>query len=137
MSVDNNKVNNISVEDAKEALDSFIHDVNDWVKKNELTELPEYNKLTDKVVLGTHYRLDQIYFEKITKFKSRFFSLQAFFTNLEYTANREHKRIIDSALSQVGQKIREMDTLLEAGKQRLQFYKTVVYMVGNAIYGVE
>lgn len=130
-------VNTITYEEARKALDSFINEVNTWIKQNSLTELPEYRKLNDKVVLGTHYRTDQIYFEKITRFKSTFFGLQAFFTEMESKADREHKRLIDATLNQINQKIREMDTLLEAGKHRLQFYKTVVYMVGNVIYGVE
>lgn len=122
---------------AKEALDNFVTEVNSWTKENKLSELPEYRKLNEKEVLGTHYRIDQIYFEKVTSYKSTFFSLQSFFTNLQSTADRETKRQIDSVLDLIHQKIKEMDTLLEAGKHRLQFYKTVVYMVGNVIYGVE
>lgn len=133
----NIKLEEITFYDAKKALDTFIKEVNLWVKEHSLTELPEYNKLVNKVILGTHYRKDQIYFEKITKFKSTFFSLQAFFTSMESKADREYKRLIETTLSQISQKIREMDTLLEAGKHRLQFYKTVVYMVGNVIYGIE
>lgn len=127
----------ITYQDAKDVLDNFNKETGEWVKHNTLTELPDYHELNKKETLGTHYRLDQIYYEHLTKYKSTYFALQSFFTNMQITASREENRNITNILAGIQQKIKEIDTLLDAGKHRLQFYKTVVYMVGNVIYGVE
>ena len=127
----------ITYNDAKKVLDGYHEEAKAWLKSNSLTELPEYNRLMDKEVLGKHYRLDQIYFERLTTYKSTYFGLISFFTSLDITASREDKRNIENSITFLNNKVRELDSKIEAGRNRLQFYKTVVYMIGNVVYGVE
>lgn len=127
----------ITYKDAKKVLDEYHEEAKEWLRNNNLTELPEYSKLMDKQVLGTHYRLDQIYFERLTTYKSTYFGLISFFNTLDITASREDKRNIENAIVFLNNKVKELDSRIEAGRNRLQFYKTVVYMIGNVVYGVE
>lgn len=127
----------ITYAEAKQVMDSYHNEAKEWLKNNDLTELPEYNKLVDKQTLGKHYRLDQIYFERLTTYKSTYFGLISFFNNLDMTAGREEKRNIENAIVFLNNKVKELDSKIEAGRNRLQFYKTIVYMVGNVVYGVE
>lgn len=123
--------------EVKEVIENFNKEVSQWIKNNKLTVLPEYVKLQDKVTLGTHYRLDQVYFEQLTYYKSTYFGLVAYLNSLTASPDRDVKRYVERTVELLQSKIKEIDSLLDSGRNRLQFYKTVVYMIGNAIYGIE
>lgn len=121
----------------KEVIESFNTEVLNWFKENTLSSLPEYHKLNNKNILGTCFRNDQLYFEKLADFKSTYFGLSAFLTKELSKADRESKRSIELLIDSINIKIKEVDTRVEAGRKRLDFYKTVVYMIGNVIYGAD
>lgn len=125
-------------EDYKDLIEEFSTEVLEWTKSNSLSTLPEYNQLQNKVILGQCFRHDQLYFEQLADYKATYFGLASFLTKqLSITTDREIKRNIEALIDSVTTKIKELDTRLEAGKKRLDFYKTIVYMIGNIIYGAD
>jgi hypothetical protein len=121
----------------KLVIEDFNATVTDWLKANKLQGLPEYHKLQDKETLGVCYRHDQIYYEQLTEYKSTYFALSAFLTNQLLEADRETKRNIETLIDTINIKVKALDTKIEAGKKRLDFYKTIVYLIGNVIYGAD
>lgn len=127
----------MNFEDAKKVTESFIQESADWISKNNLSDLPDYSELKDKEVVGSLYARDTRYYEQLTNFKSTYYGLIAFFTKFEISANREDKRSSESMVSYLQSKSKEVETKLEAARNRLTFYKTIIYMIGNVIYGAD
>ena len=121
----------------KDLIEEFNTEVLEWTKSNSLSVLPEYNQLQNKVILGQCFRNDQLHFEQLADYKATYFGLSSFLTKQLSTTDREVKRNIESLIDSVSTKIKELDTRIEAGRKRLDFYKTVVYMIGNVIYGAD
>lgn len=127
----------MEVKETVQVVEDFKGEVRTWLKENNLTTLPDYVKLNDKVVLGTHYRNDQVYYEKLSDYKSTCFALIAYFNGTKVKAvSREDIRLVDFTVDSLNTLAKEIDSKIEAGRKRLDFYKTVVYMIGNVIYGV-
>lgn len=127
----------MNFEEAKKVTKSFIEQSAGWLSKNKLSELPDYSELREKEVVGELYAKDTRYYEQLTNYKSTYFGLIAFYTKYEITADREGKRLSSSMVTYLQNKSKEIDTKLEAAKNRLTFYKTIIYMIGNVIYGAD
>lgn len=122
-------------EQSSKVVEEFINETQEYLKKSKLSDLPEYSKLRDKDILGKIYTNDIQYYERLTEFKSTFYGLIAYYTKEHLNANREEKRKIDNMIDYLTNKSKEIDTKLEAAKNRLSFYKTITYMIGNVLYG--
>ena len=56
-----------NLEQAKEVLDNFNLEVSKYLDSHTLRDLPSYNKLKDKEIIGDLYRDDQFYYENLSK----------------------------------------------------------------------
>ena len=120
----------------KESIDEFAKKVNMFVKENTLNELKEFNRLQEKENIGEDYRQAQWYFENISNFKAKYFSLKAYFSKiLSEKTERVLVRKVENILSYLDEQIKYLDIIMASAKQRIKFYESVIYLVGNFNYG--
>lgn len=127
----------MNFEKSSQVVEEFISETQEWLKKHSLSKLPSYTELKDKDILGALYTNDIQYYEQLTNYKSTFYGLIAYYNKAQLESNREDKRKIDTMISYLNSKSREIDTKLDAAKSRLSFYKTITYMIGNVLYGAD
>jgi len=123
-------------EKAELVIKNFETEVTAFLKENTLSELKTFNNLKDKENIGEVYRHDQWYFENISSFKTKYFSLKAYFIKEQVNnSERTLSRRIDSMLSYLEEQIKMLDLILNTAKQRIKFYENVIYLVSNFNYG--
>lgn len=127
----------ISFENANRILENFNEEVTAFIKDNDLSDIPEYSKLQTKEAIGGIYRHDQVYFEKVSSFKSNYFGINSFFLKMktESKSDRILTKKIESVVEHIDQKIKMMDTLVSKAKQRLKFFESMIYLISNMSYG--
>jgi len=126
----------MNFEETKRIVEDFNLEVNRFVKENKLNELKEFNKLQDKESMGSDYRQAQWYFENISNFKAKYFSLKAYFTKMmSEQTERTLTRKIESTISYVDEQIKYLEIIMSSAKQRIKFYESVIYLVSNFNYG--
>ena len=126
----------MTFEETKKAVDDFAVEVNTFVKENKMNELKEFSKLQEKENIGADYRQAQWFFENISHFKAKYFSLKAYFTNmLSNNSERTLTRKVEGMINYIEQQIKHLDIIMFAAKQRIKFYESVIYLVGNFNYG--
>lgn len=125
----------LSFDESKKILDNFIEETLEWHENNKLNETPTYDSLLDKRVWGTYYQSDINYFRQLTDIKSKFISLKGYFSKLKSEMQVPLQVKADNVLSYIQEQIKLVDAKLYATKEQLEFYKTVVYVIGNFSYG--
>lgn len=121
---------------AKKLVDEFSIQVNKFFKENKMSELKEFKNLQAKENIGNDYRHDQWFFENVSNFKAKYFSLKAFFLKMQSeNSDRLLTRRVDSMLIYLDEQIKYIDILMAASKQRIKFYESVIYLVSNFNYG--
>lgn len=126
-----------TIEEIRLVIDNLSKEVNDFLKNNQLSELPEFSKLKDKDVFGSLYAHDQVLFEVVSGYKSSYYGLQAYLAKRIEQAIRSDRYGFEALMSTISAKSKEIDSRLEAIKSRLTFYKTISYMIGNVLYGAD
>lgn len=121
--------------EAKGVVNKYIQEVNEWLKENQLTELPEYKELTNKEVLGKHYRKDQIYFENVSNFRANLFSLKSYFLKEKSEESIRTQAKFDTMIDLLTNEIYMVNNYSEAAKQRIKFYESIMYMIANMTFG--
>lgn len=127
----------MNFEQSSKVVEDFINEVQNWLKLNKLAELPDYSKLKNKEILGELYTNDIRYCEQLSNYKSTFYGLISYYNKEHSEATREGKRDIENMITYLNNKSKELDTKLDSAKTRLSFYKTVIYMIGNILYGAD
>jgi hypothetical protein len=123
-------------EKAKSIVDNFNSEVAIFLKENKMSELRQFSDLQTKENIGTDYRHDQWYFENISSFKAKYFSLRAYFLKLQSdNSERVLGRKIDGLLAFIDEQIKMLDITVATAKQRIKFYESVIYLVANFNYG--
>lgn len=126
----------MTFDETKEAIDVFVNQVAIFLKENKLVELKEFNKLQDKESIGVDYRHDQWYFENVSNFKAKYFSLKAYFVKMQSeNSDRLLVRKVESMLTYLEEQIKMLDIVMSTAKQRIKFYESVIYLVSNFNYG--
>lgn len=121
---------------AKEVLERFHKEVAEFIANNKMNELPEYKKLQDKNVIGSLYRNDQVYFEKLSTFKANYFGIKSFFIKEGVAiSDRIITKEIEAIEKLIDEKIKYLDALVVSAKQRVKFYEDIIYLVSNMSYG--
>lgn len=123
-------------ETAKNTVESFNIEVNLFLKDNSLRQLKEFSELQDKENIGNDYRHDQWYFENISNFRAKYFSLKAYFTKWQSeNSDRVLTRKVDSMQLYIDERLKMLDVILNMAKQRIKFYESVIYLISNFNYG--
>ena len=126
----------VNIDNAKEILNNFNTEVAKFTANNKLSELPAYVELQKKHVIGALYRSDQKYFETLSTYKANYFGIKSFFIKERSTiTDRNVLRDLDSVEKLIDEKIKYLDTLVSAAKQRVKFFENVIYLVANMSYG--
>ena len=126
----------VNIDNAKEILNNFNTEVGSYTAKNKLRDLPEYSKLQTKEVIGSLYRDDQKHFEVLSAYKANYFGIKSFFLKQKAeNTDRVMTREIEAIEKVIDEKIKFLDVLVSAAKQRVKFYETVIYLVTNMSYG--
>lgn len=126
----------MTFEETKKIVEEFAVEVNNFTKENRLNDLKEFSKLQEKENIGADYRQAQWFFENISYFKAKYFSLKAYFTNmLSNNSERTLTRKVEGMINYIEQQIKHLDIIMFAAKQRIKFYESVIYLVGNFNYG--
>lgn len=123
-------------EDILKAIDGYREDVNKFLDTNSLTVLNTYEKLQNKDIIGSSYRDDQNFLEKVSEFKAKYFSVKAFLIKeSSKTTDRVGVRSMAAIMDVVNEDIKRLDTILTSARQRVKFYESVIYLVSNMSYG--
>lgn len=122
------------------AVGEYKDSIDKWFTENAIVELPEFSELHDKNVWGVCYRNDQIYYEAVADFKSKFYAVKSAALHLltekyDVIAERENKSKTIKLIELLDNTIRELDNQIEKAKRRLKFYETITYVIGNVTYG--
>lgn len=126
----------VNLESAKETLNNFNLEVAAYTAKNKLSILPEYAKLQTKEVIGSLYRDDQKYFETLSVYKANYFGIKGFFVKQKAeSSDRVIAREIEAIEKIIEEKVKYLDSLVSAAKQRVKFYETIIYLITNMSYG--
>lgn len=126
----------MNFDQSKEIVDNFTNEVTNFLKQNKMSELKQFKDLQTKENIGTDYRHDQWYFENISSFKAKYFSLKAYFLKMQSdNSERVLGRKVDSILSFIDEQIKMLDIIVGTAKQRIKFYESVIYLVANFNYG--
>jgi hypothetical protein len=121
---------------AKNVVEEFNAQVTKFFKDNKLSELKEFKSLQEKENIGNDYRHDQWYFENVSNFKAKYFSLKAFFLKMQSeNSDRLLTRKVESMLTYLDEQIKYLDIIMAKSKQRIKFYESVIYLVSNFNYG--
>jgi hypothetical protein len=121
---------------SKKVIADFNEQVKDYTSKNSLNELPAFDELQKKEVIGDIYREDQVYYETISDFRSKYFGLESFFIKMRSeTSDRVLVREIDEMIKYVSKKEEMLRSLSYTAKDRIKFYQNVIYLVANMTYG--
>lgn len=121
---------------AKNVVEDFNVQVNTFLKENKLSVLKEFKSLQEKENIGNDYRHDQWFFENVSNFKAKYFSLKAFFLKMQSeNSDRLLTRKVESMLTYIDEQIKYIDILMATSKQRIKFYESVIYLVSNFNYG--
>lgn len=121
---------------AKAVIEKFNKEVKEYTEANSLTELPSFDRLRDKDVLGEIYREDQVYYETISAYRSKYFGLDSFLLKLKSNTNdRVLIREIDEMIKYVGKKEEMLRSMSYTAKDRIKFYQNIIYLVANLSYG--
>lgn len=123
------------LDEIREVLDDYTKTMITWIKENNLTLLPAYNKLKDKTTFGKHYRDDQNYYEEVMNFKANLLAIRSFITKERSLQPPRQAPLYDSIISNVNDYIRYIDTYADVAKQRIKFYETINYVISNMSYG--
>lgn len=122
--------------DALQVLERFISEVNTWKDTNAPQEVKQYKELKSKDTMGSVYRNDQAYYEKLSSFKSKYYSFRGVFLKIKSENNdRILARHIDSSIEQIDEQIKLLDSEMIVVRSRLKFYENIIFMVSNLSYG--
>lgn len=123
-------------EKAKQIVENFEIEVQSFLKQNALSELKNFSDLQEKEKIGNDYRHDQWYFENISNFKAKYFSLRAYFTKYQSNnSDRVLSRKTETIISYVEDQLKMLDVILNMAKQRIKFYESTIYLISNFNYG--
>jgi hypothetical protein len=123
-------------DEAKRLTETFHTEVVDWQKDNKPEELKSYKELNDKSVMGTVYRNDQAYYEKLSVFKSKYFGLRGYFLKMQSDhLDRVLSRNIELVLVYIDEQVKILDSEMTVIRQRLKFYENIIFMISNFNYG--
>lgn len=125
----------LSFEDSRKVLDDYIEEVSAWHDSNKLNQTPTYNALLDKSVWGKYYQEDVSYFRGLADIKSKFIALKGYFSKLKHEMPVAVRIKADGVLDYIQEQIKLIDVKMYAAKEQLEYYKTIVYVVGNFSYG--
>lgn len=128
------------MEELKQVYKEFFNDSIDYIENNYLVVLPEFNKLHDKNIWGEAYRLDQIYYENVSDIKSKIYGVKNHVLALleegvKTIDGRFAKATAEKFLDIVNNDLKMFEEILYKAKQRLKFYETITYVIGNVTYG--
>lgn len=123
-------------EKAKKVVKDFSNEVMNFNKENALSDLKDFKRLQNKDSIGNDYRHDQWYFENISNFKAKYFSLKSYFlSRLSETVDRILTRKLENMITYIEEQIKFLDVLAGIAKQRIKFYESIIYLVSNFNYG--
>jgi len=126
----------MQLEEMTKSIEEFAKQVNDFTHVNKLNDLKDFSRLQEKENIGSDYRQAQWYFENVSSFKAKYFSLKAYFTKmLAENSERTTVRKVENMLSYLDEQIKYLDIIMASAKQRIKFYESVIYLVGNFNYG--
>jgi hypothetical protein len=127
---------NEKFEQAKVVIENFNEEVTKYTTKNKLAKLPPFSELQNKESIGNIYRDDQIYYETLSGFRSKYFGMSAFFLKLKTETNdRVLTRKIDDMAAYLDKKLSMLANMVFESKDRVKFYQNVIYLVANMSYG--
>ena len=127
---------NEKFEQAKLVIENFNEEVTKYTTKNKLAKLPPFSELQNKESIGNIYRDDQIYYETLSGFRSKYFGMSAFFLKLKTETNdRVLTRKIDDMTVYLDKKLSMLANMVFESKDRVKFYQNVIYLVANMSYG--
>jgi len=127
---------NEKFEQAKLVIENFNEEVTKYTTKNKLAKLPPFSELQNKESIGNIYRDDQIYYETLSGFRSKYFGMSAFFLKLKTETNdRVLTRKIDDMAAYLDKKLSMLANMVFESKDRVKFYQNVIYLVANMSYG--
>lgn len=122
-------------QETKDVINNYLRSLASWVDKNDLGQLPDFEDLKDAKTAGSAYRRDQLFYERVTDQKTKLLGIKALLTSFSVTASRTEQSMISSTLDAVESNTRTIDNLQGKARQRLKFYDTLFYVVGNPTYG--
>ena len=125
----------VSIEDSKKVLDDYINEVHTWYGANSLNETPTYDSLLDKKVWGTKYQQDINYFRQLSDIKSKFIALKGYFSKLKAEMQVPLQIKADNVIKYIQEQIKLVENKMWGTKEQLEYYKTVVYVIGSFSYG--
>lgn len=123
------------IADIKVAFSKYKEQVDLWLESSSLTDLKQYSDLQNKDIIGTVYRNDQNYFEQVSSFKAKFYSVKSYLLSLKDGADRASLRELTLMLDYIESQIRHLDIIIAVAKQRIKFYESLIYLISNMSYG--
>ena len=121
---------------AKKVLTNFKNDVKKYTKENKLSILPPYNELRDKDAIGIIYRADQVYYETLNDFRTKYNGVIAILTNYKVdNTNRVLTRQIEGLITIANAEVETLKNMIFTAKDRLKFYQNIMYLISNMSFG--
>lgn len=127
----------VDYKDAIGVLERFISEVHEYKRLNQPEEIKQYKELLSKETMGTVYRNDQVYYEKLSSFKSKYYAFREVFLKIKSeNTDRVISRHLETTLDRIEEQIKVLDSEMTVARSRLKFYENIIFMVSNVSYGV-
>lgn len=128
----------LTPEQLEAAYDAFREQYDTWLKVHKLKPLRNFKDYENQDIWGQEYRDAMWYMEEVAGIKNAYNGLKHIALDLQGKQSQRVKNTtVDNVLTKLESVLWGVEEYLRVGRARLDFFKTISYVIGNMTWGMQ